>query len=121
MGWNKPSGEVSLPPKKPSAMRGVVAGVACVGVAVAVAFFVLSGKDVKPKAEVMKVLRTRPELADDYMKKVNESLAQKASRASSSRSAYVAGLRSKCHKESNRRKTDAALMIALCCLLSGVR
>ena len=54
MGWNKPSGEVSLPPKKPSAMRGVVAGVACVGIVVVVAFFVLSGKDVKPKVKVEK-------------------------------------------------------------------
>lgn len=75
MGWNKPSGEVSLPSKKPSAMRGVVAGVACVGIAVVVAFFVLSGKDAKPKAKIEK--------AAGLIKEAKPAAAPKAEQADS--------------------------------------
>ena len=55
MAWNQSTGEAAKPqPKKPSAWRGVIAGVVCACLAAAVAFFVLSGKDAKPKAKVEK-------------------------------------------------------------------
>ena len=55
MGWNRSSGAAARPtPKKPSALRGAVAGVVCAGLAAAVALFVLSGKDEKPKAKAEK-------------------------------------------------------------------
>ena len=53
MAWNQSNGAAAKPqPKKPSALRGVIAGVVCACLAAAVAFFVLSGKDAKPKAKV---------------------------------------------------------------------
>ena len=54
MAWNQSTGPTKVEPKKPSALRGIIAGVVCVAVAAAVAFFVLSGKEVKPKAKVEK-------------------------------------------------------------------
>ena len=55
MAWNQSTGAAAKPqPKKPSALRGVIAGVVCACLAAAVAFFVLSGKDEKPKAKVEK-------------------------------------------------------------------
>lgn len=54
MSWNKPSGAAQpTPKKKPSALRGVVAG-AVVVVAVVAVFFAMSGKDEKPRAKVEK-------------------------------------------------------------------
>ena len=55
MAWNQSTGEAAKPqPKKPGALRGVIAGVVCACLAATVAFFVLSGKDEKPKAKVEK-------------------------------------------------------------------
>lgn len=49
-GWNKPSGPQKPAPKKPSALRGLVAGLVVVALAALAAYFLFSGKDA-PKAE----------------------------------------------------------------------
>ena len=54
MAWNQSTGEATKPtPKKPSALRGVIAGAVVVAAAVAI-FFAMSGKDEKPKAKMEK-------------------------------------------------------------------
>ena len=55
MAWNRsePGASQPTPKKKPSALHGVIAGAVVVAAAVAV-FFVMSGKDEKPKAKVEK-------------------------------------------------------------------
>ena len=57
MGWNKPSvasTPLPTPKKKPTALRGAVAGFIVVSVAALVAFVMLSGGDAKPKSESSK-------------------------------------------------------------------
>ena len=57
MGWNKPSVASTpspTPKKKPTALRGAVAGFIVVAVAAVVAFVLLSGGDAKPKAKAGK-------------------------------------------------------------------
>lgn len=62
MAWNQSTGAAAKPqPKKPSAMRGVIAGVAVVAAAVAI-FFAMSGKDEKPKAKVSSKVTTIKEV-----------------------------------------------------------
>lgn len=55
MAWNQSTGEAAKPtPKKPSALKGVIAGVIVVVAAIGAALFLMSGKDVKPKAKAEK-------------------------------------------------------------------
>ena len=51
MSWNKPSGAPKPEPKKPSAMRGIIAGGVIVLAACAALFFLFSGNDAAPKAK----------------------------------------------------------------------
>ena len=63
MAWNQSTGEAAKPqPKKPSALRGIIAGVVCACLAAAVVLFVLSGKDAKPKVKAEKEAELIPEV-----------------------------------------------------------
>ena len=52
--WNKPSGAAKPEPKKPSAMRGIIAGGVIVLAACAALFFLFSGGEDAPKAKAEK-------------------------------------------------------------------
>ena len=53
-GWNRSTSTPKPAPKRPSALRGILAGLVVVAILGAAAYFIFSGKDVQPRAKAAK-------------------------------------------------------------------